>query len=187
MSSVKLEQWDNDFYSPVTFEQELLALDTPAAWQTADHVYFIKRNGEILHSKGALAIGCSEFTECPSIPGLRLNLSSSGHITFAADFAEDKRKELHTRLGTAVATFVAMRSRWEEIECSWALSMTARLLDGRLFTDPLVQDCRECIDIEVAKWKITLTQVEEKKSVVAGDDDDGKNASETGKRKKTSE
>jgi hypothetical protein len=101
--------WDESFCYPHSLNAAVVSFDTPGAWETADHVSFMRPDGAIAHSKGHLAIGSSEFAICPPIPGLRLNFGDKSIVTFGRQISREVLLDLHKRLVQAVMIMIAVR------------------------------------------------------------------------------
>lgn len=167
-SECKLAEHDPAYYSwkfvtPRALSDEVRALNTPDAWQTADHVHFINLNGKISYSKGLHATGSSEFLFAPAIPGLRLDIGPS-HVTFSRDFTDEQMLDLHKRLSKYVAICILQRAGLVGEQWGWANQTTNMLVSGNKFAEESVRKTLKSNDEEISKFEISVMASTKKNS-----------------------
>ena len=160
-SQCKLAEHDPEYYSwkfvtPRALSDEVRELDTPEAWQTADHVHFINSNGKISYSKGLHATGSSEFLFAAAIPGLRLDIDPS-HITFSKDFTDEQMLDLHQRLSRYVAICILQRAGLVGEQWGWANRTVNMLVSGNKFAEESVRKTLKSNDEEISKFVVSVT------------------------------
>ena len=163
----KLPEHDREYYSwkfvtPITLSEEIRALNTDDAWNTADHVYFIERNGKIAHCKGRQATGSSTFVSFPPIPGLRLNIDDP-FVTFSAEFSTEKQKELHRRLAQAVCLEIMTRADMLDGVKYESEREMQRYVSGCKFSDPDVTRILKKDQAFLENWKVVAIEQKDSK------------------------